>query len=221
MQFETTILVLIGNISWEYTKALVRPGVGMGKWSVILGVAVLSFSATFVRADMAGPPDPDARMPDCSIAVQAKTDKQLPDQAAASEPVSLGSLDMALPGDLSDDSADSKQQRSDVRVLSGGPSSVTLFFSALGGLGVWHLGRSTRKFRLAFAPGWYHSGGPIQVGHVTAISPDLTAPATISICDLLADQSIRLLLRRAVPLCFRSQCIPALATPRAPPLCCL
>ena len=190
----------------------------MGKWSGILGVVVLLFSAAFVRADMAGPPNPDARAPDSSIAVQVETDKQLPDRAATSESVSLGSLDMTLPGDLSDDSADSKQQRSDVRVLPGGPGSVALFLSALSGLGVWQLGRSARKFNLASVPHWYHAGGPIQVGHVTAINPDLTAPATISLCDLPAEQSMRLFLRRAVPLRFRSQCsTPALATPRAPP----
>ena len=195
----------------------------MGKWSVILGVAVLSFSATFVRADMAGASYPDARTPDRGIAVHAETDKQLPDdQAAASEPVSLGSLDMSLHSDLPDDSADSKRQRSDVRVLSGGPGSVALFFSALSGLGAWQLGRSARKFNLASVPDWYHAGGRIQVGHVTAINPDLTAPATISICDLLAEQSMQLLLRRAVPLRLRSQCsTPALATPRAPPYLCL
>jgi len=194
----------------------------MRKWSVILGVATLSFSATFVRADMAGPPDPHARTPDCSIAVRVETDKQLPDQDVASEPVSLGSLDMTLHGDLSDDSADSKQQRSDVRVLPGGPGSVALFLSALSGLGVWQLGRSARKFHFASVPDWYHSGGPVQVGHVTAINPDLTAPVMVSICDLPAQQSIRLLLRRAVPLRLRSQCsTPALATPRAPPHLCL
>ena len=194
----------------------------MGKWSVILGVAVLSFSATFVRADMAGASYPDARTPDRGIAVQAETDKQLPDRAATSEPVSLGSLDMTLHSDLPDDSADSKQQRSDVRVLSGGPGSVALFLSALSGLGVWQLGRSARKFNLASVPDWYHTGGCTQVGHVTAINPDFTAPATISICDLLAEQSIRLLLRRAVPLRFKSQCsTPALAAPRGPPLLCL
>jgi len=187
-----------------------------------LGVAVLSFSAAFVRADMAGPPNPNARTSDCSIAVRAETDKQLPDRAAASEPVSLGSLDMTLPSDLSDGSADSKPQRSDVRVLTGGPGSVALFLSALSGLGVWQLGRSARKFNLASVPDWYHTGGPIQVGHVTAINPDFTAPVMISICDLLAEQSIRLLLRRAAPLCFKSQCsTPALATPRAPPHLCI
>ena len=195
----------------------------MVKWSVILGAAVLSFSATFARADMAGVSYPDAGTPAREIVAQAEIDKQSTEhQAAASEPVSLGTLGMMLPGDLSDDSADGQQQRSDVRVLPGGPSSVALFFSALSGLGFWQLGRSARKFNFASVPDWYHTGGPIQVGHVTAINPDLTAPATISICDLLGEQSIRLFLRRAVSLRFKSQCsTPALATPRAPPLCCV
>ena len=194
----------------------------MGKWSVILGVAVLSFNAAIAHADMAGLPDSNAKTFDCSIAVWAETDNQPSTQAAASEPVSLGSLGMTLHSDLPDDSVDGKPQRSDVRVLTGGPGSVALFFSALSGLGVWQLGRSARKFNFASVPGWYHTGGPIQVGHVTAINPDFTAPAMVSICDLPADQSIRLLLRRAVPLPLRSQCsTPALATPRAPPHLCL
>jgi hypothetical protein len=189
----------------------------MGKWSVILGAFVLLFSVGFVRADMAGASHPDADNLRSGIALQAEIDNQLPGQASACESVLLGSLDIMLPS--ADDSADTKQQRSDVRVLPGGPSSVALFLSALTGLGAWRLGRSARSFNLASVPDWYHTGGSIQVGHITALNPDLTAPATISICDLLTEQSIRFLLRRAAPL-RHSQCpLPALAAPRAPPFC--
>ena len=103
------------------------------------------------------------------------------------------------------------------RELPAGPGGATLFLMGVGCIGAVKLGRSARGLHLQFLPEWYHTGGPIQVGGVTAINPSLTAPATVSISDLPAGQSIQLLLRRAVSLRLRSQCNPALATPRAPP----
>ena len=108
-----------------------------------------------------------------------------------------------------------------VRELPAGPGGATLFLMGVGCIGAVKLGRSVRGLHLQSLPDWYHAGGPMQIGHVSAINPDLTAPATFSICDLLTEQSIQLLLRRAVPLRLRSQWTPALATSRAPPHLCL
>jgi|GEM_PF-2147838 len=105
-----------------------------------------------------------------------------------------------------------------VRELPAGPGGAMLFLMGVGCVGAVKLGKSVRSLHLQSLPDWYHADGPLQIGHVTAINPDLTAPATISICDLPVEQSIQLLSRRATPLCLRSQCAAALATSRAPPL---
>jgi len=194
----------------------------MFRWKFILSAVVVFVSAGFVRADMAGPSCLDApRVSDSTsvVKVEGEIGELSSDKLVTSESIRLGSLEVAihtdLPGNLEDEN-----DRATVRVLPGTPSSFALFLSALSGLGAWQLGRSARKFHLSSVPHWYHTGGPVQVGHVSAINPDFTTAATIRVCDLLAERPLRLLLRRAVPLGLRSQCIPALATPRAPPLFC-
>lgn len=191
----------------------------MTSWkAIILGAAVVFISTVTVCADMVGTSCVDARMTGYGISTRAEANGQ---PAATSEPVRLGSLDMTLPSEIPTNSTDAEQPPA-VRSLPPAPGSLTLFLSALGGMGAWQLGRSARRFHLGFIPDWYHTGGPVQVGHVSAINPDLTAPAVINLFhEPAGEQPLRLLLRRALPLRFRTQCTPALATPRAPPLCCL
>ena len=119
----------------------------------------------------------------------------------------------------------SYQPQTDQRtiILSSGHGSMSLFLAAFASLGAWQFVRSVRhaEFRLGHIPEWYHADGQTQIGHATAIRPDLTAAATISICDFPTVQSIRFLLRRTVSLRLKSQFTPVLATPRAPPCLCL
>ena len=63
----------------------------------------------------------------------------------------------------------------EVHVLPGAPSSLALFLSAMGGLGLWQMGRSARKIHLANVPEWFHTGGPVRIGHSTPVEPDLAA----------------------------------------------
>jgi hypothetical protein len=53
--------------------------------------------------------------------------------------------------------------------LPSGPDSTGLFLSALGSLGFWQLGRSSKKLHLAHLPEWYHAEGPQQIGHAFAL----------------------------------------------------
>ncbi len=53
--------------------------------------------------------------------------------------------------------------------LTSEPDSVGLFLSALGTLGAWQLGRSSKKLHLGHLPDWYHAEGPRQIGHVLAL----------------------------------------------------
>ncbi len=47
------------------------------------------------------------------------------------------------------------------------PSSGALFLSAMLSLGLWQVVRSSRDIHMAAMPDWYHTGGPVQIGHST------------------------------------------------------
>lgn len=66
-----------------------------------------------------------------------------------------------------------------VVILSQDRSSLDLCLYALVSLGLCHSGRWVRKASLGFVPDWYHSGGPFQVGHSTAVSPDRLCPVPV------------------------------------------
>jgi len=68
-----------------------------------------------------------------------------------------------------------------VLTLPPGPSSTNLFFSALAGIGVWHLGKNVRKLNLSGLPEWYHADGPTQVGCATPLELDFSH-STLQLC---------------------------------------
>lgn len=49
------------------------------------------------------------------------------------------------------------------------PNSSVLVMFALGGLGVWQLGSSARKWQWHAAPEWFSTHGPQQIGHATVL----------------------------------------------------
>ncbi len=65
------------------------------------------------------------------------------------------------------------------RILTDRQNSLTLCLYALLGLGLCRSASCVRKFHLSCIPDWYDAGGPYQVGHRLAISPDClpSAPA--------------------------------------------
>lgn len=63
--------------------------------------------------------------------------------------------------------------------LTNEPDSLSLCLSALMGLGVCGSSHWVRKLHFGFIPEWYHDGGPLQIGHSYAVTPDslCTVPA--------------------------------------------
>jgi len=90
------------------------------------------------------------------------------------------------------------QERLDHNIVTvpPGPSSMSLFLSALAGVGAWQLGRNAHKLHVGFLPEWYHAGGPSQVGVATPI--DLSFSLT------------------ALPICIFKDCLPAGKTALSP-----
>ena len=66
-----------------------------------------------------------------------------------------------------------------VVVLSDHHDSLTLCLYALMGLGLCKSAPWVRKFSFGVVPQWYHDGGPWQIGHSFAASPDGCCPAPV------------------------------------------
>jgi hypothetical protein len=104
--------------------------------------------------------------------------------------------------------------------LPGGPDSSALFLWALGGLGAWQLGRYTRKWHLSALPEWYHTGGPVQVGHAQRLDLErITLDVPLWYDSLAAIQASAgpILRLPDVPPRPRGLARPLAAAPRGPP----
>ena len=64
--------------------------------------------------------------------------------------------------------------------------SLGLCLFALLGLGLCKSAPYVKKFSFGTVPEWYHSGGPSQIGHCFAISPDCLSCAPV-VCFIQPD----------------------------------
>ena len=105
-----------------------------------------------------------------------------------------------------------------IRELREPPSSMSLYLSVLIGVGGWHFVRSARHFNMSAAPEWYHTGGPIQVGHSTPLDPSFGTPPLCHFEQPVVHQSLLNRIRPDESPGFESQPCLLLAAPRGPPL---
>jgi hypothetical protein len=109
------------------------------------------------------------------------------------------------------------------QILMDRQSSLTLCLYALLGLGLCRSAPFVKKLHFSCIPDWYHSGGPYQIGHSFAISPNClpSAPVfcfvqpepTAAIHDLLLQHRRGIV----VSLWRESQFAPGVLDPRGPP----
>lgn len=102
-----------------------------------------------------------------------------------------------------------------------GPGSLNLCLSALIGLGLCSSTHFIKKFSFCFVPEWYHNGGPFQVGHSYAITPESLYSVQLycfvqPICTV-EDSFTQNRLRTVVSLWRESQFTPAVIASRGPP----
>jgi len=108
-------------------------------------------------------------------------------------------------------------------ILTDRQNSLTLCLYALLGLGLCRSAPLVKKVHFSGIPDWYHSGGPLQIGHSFAISPDCLASAPI--CCLVqpecgAETPLAQYRRGAIVSRWRkSQFTPMVLAPRGPPFC--
>ncbi len=65
------------------------------------------------------------------------------------------------------------------QILTDRQNSLTLCLYALLGLGLCRSAPLVKRLHLGYLPDWYHSGGPSQIGHSFAISPDCLSVARV------------------------------------------
>ncbi len=115
-------------------------------------------------------------------------------------------------------------QNSEVQHLqsfTNGPGSLNLCLSALIGLGLCSSTHFIKKLSFSFVPEWYHNGGPFQIGHSHAVTPEslCSSPAYCffqPVC--MADNSFtQYRLRTVVSLWRKSQFTPDVIASRGPP----
>jgi hypothetical protein len=118
------------------------------------------------------------------------------------------------------------EQSSDIQQLqsfTNGPGSLNLCLSALIGLGLCSSAHFVKKLSFSFVPEWYHNGGPFQIGHSYAISPESLCPVPAfcfiqPTCTMVEDSFILYRLGTIVSLWRKSQFIPTVIASRGPPL---
>jgi hypothetical protein len=107
------------------------------------------------------------------------------------------------------------------RLLTDGVDSLSLCLSGLMGLGLWASAHWVKRLSFGFIPEWYHNGGPFQIGHSLAVSPESLCPVPVycfvqPVCtaeNAIAQYRVGMVLS----LWRKSQCTPRVLGSRAPP----
>ena len=137
-----------------------------------------------------------------------------------SEITSLGALSVAaLP-----ETGQADQLPYDVEVLHSPkhePGSLQMCLYALLGLGLCKVAPCLNKLSCSAVPEWYHDGGPWQIGHSLAVSPETLNPISVY-CFVQPDNTIKLPLANhqygaMQPLLRKSLFTPCVLSSRGPP----
>lgn len=152
-----------------------------------------------------------------------QTDLQCPDLSSPFNYSSVTDLDL-WPADLSPEpTADTAQtsEAQNLRSLTDGPGSFALCLYALIGLGLCQAAPWVKKLSFEFIPEWYHDGGPFQIGHSHAVTPETLYPTPaycfIQPACMVESHIPQYSLRTIVYLWRESQFTPDVIAARGPP----
>jgi hypothetical protein len=184
---------------------------------------IVAAMATIAHADLVSDPWAQAGVGHESMAQASCAERQIVPVSQHSHYAMWLGADLPAAFALPDLPSPSPESRAQIRELPPAPGSAALCLWALGGLGMWHLGRSARKIHLGTMPEWYHTGGPTQVGHVTPLDLEFNSSA-MPICRFEApvaagDDQLPPWWQQLEPReRLRSQYFPLIADPRGPPV---
>ena len=135
--------------------------------------------------------------------------------------VDFGTIQFLPPADV--DNAVETSKTPHTIDFTGGPGSCSLCLYALLGLGLFSAPRWVRSLSFHHLPEWYHEGGPFQIGHSHAATPD--SLCTLQVCyfapadspeeDSLPEYRLGIILA----LWRKSQFTPNVLASRGPPFC--
>ena len=189
--------------------------------TAIIGVFVATVS---VYADMTPVSQSDAKRVQSSNACRL-AEFQYTNLSSPYNPPSVTELDLwsveFLPEAKADDSQTDEIQH--LQILTNGPDSFNLCLSALIGLGLCSSAHWVKRLSFGFVPEWYHNGGPFQIGHSFAVTPESLCPAPVycfiqPVCTV-EDSLPQYRLRTIVSLWRKSQFTPCVLASRGPPFC--
>ena len=105
--------------------------------------------------------------------------------------------------------------------LTNGQGSLNLCLSALISLGLCSSAHWVKRLSFGFVPEWFHDGGPFQIGHSFAVTPESLCPVPVCcfiqpVC-MVEDSLPQYRLRTVVSLWRKSQFTPNVLVPRGPP----
>jgi len=113
------------------------------------------------------------------------------------------------------------QQTKSFQILTEGQSSLSLCVYALIGLGLCQAAPWVKKLSFGFIPEWYLNGGPFQIGHSLAVTPETLYP-TPACCFIQPACAVELIitqyrLRTIMSLWRKSQFTLDVIASRGPP----
>jgi len=116
-------------------------------------------------------------------------------------------------------------QNSDMQnpqILTDETGSFSLCLYALIGLGLCRTAPLVKKLSFGFVPEWYHNGGPFQIGHSYAVTPESLCPVPaccfIQPVFTVEDSLTQYRLGTVTSLWRKSQFTPVVLAPRGPPV---
>lgn len=198
---------------------------------VLVGAAACLVVASNARADLhlAIAPGTDALvgvacLPEASATALPATDLGRPSYGGEVSFAGLGAADL-LNGDPfgpvvpAPASSAVLSTHGEIRELPGLPGSASLFLSAVLSMGGWHLVRSARQLHWGALPEWYHTGGPLQIGHTVPFDLNLSASPPCCFEQPAGERPYLYRVRRELrPRCDAQQFLVILAAPRGPPV---
>ncbi|MCX5671542.1 MAG: hypothetical protein NTU94_09525 [Planctomycetota bacterium] len=178
----------------------------MRRLSAVIGVvAILLGAVSAAKADIGAFAVSDQPAPSAPVT-----------QAPAPLQAETGALDLGLSGAACIPTLASPEESADP--LPPEPASLSLVLAGLGSLGAWQLGRAARTLHFGQVPEWFHTGGPVQIGHTYVANPDCSAVFEVCAFDQpVGKHPILHRMRCEPPLIFQPECILVTESPRGPP----
>jgi len=194
-----------------------------GEKIIISVVGVLIVTAS-VHADMMPMSSPDTGCGQSPYFLSGQTDLRYSDFSNPLNYPSFADLDFWPASFLPEPTADTGQNSDlqNLRSLTEGQGSFALCLYALIGLGLCRSAPWIKKLSFEFIPEWYHDGGPFQIGHSRAVTPDTlySIPACCFFQPAGMGQSLvsQYRLRTIVSLWRKSQFTSSVIASRGPPV---